>query len=432
VVRLADRESGLSARTIARRLSSVSGLYAYLVARGDTPVQVNPVPRGLMTRRQGGTMRSRMAPLVRVPRTLPRVLSPEEADRLVGALRRHRDRAMVLGMLLAGLRRCEVLGLRFADVQVADRRLAVVAGKGGHHRVVPAANRFFDELGAYLHHERPGGAGTDRVFVVLKGPRRGLPLSAEGLDEILAGARRRAGLEHATCHQLRHTCLTRLRETGMALEAVQAQAGHASIESTRVYLHLANDWLAGGVPAGRRADRRRYHSGRRDAGRAAAGRPVSGQPARSPATGRAVTGSTAAAEWAQIEATAPQVAALVRRYLRQLGTFLAPASVNAAENALRQFARWMITEAGLDSIGVVRRDDIEDYKVWLAARPGQAARRSPRRRTGSGCGLSASSSSGSSSGTGRTRRPATPSSPGTSPRNPSRCRSSSTTATPPS
>jgi hypothetical protein len=53
VVRLADRESGLSARTIARRLSSVSGLYAYLVARGDTPVQVNPVPRGLLTRRQG-------------------------------------------------------------------------------------------------------------------------------------------------------------------------------------------------------------------------------------------------------------------------------------------------------------------------------------------------------------------------------------------
>jgi integrase/recombinase XerD len=245
VIRLADREPGLSARTIARRLSPVSGLYAYLVARGDTPVRVNPVPRGLMTRRQGGTMRSRMAPLVRVPRTLPRILSPEEADRLVGALRTHRDQAMVLGVLLAGLRRCEVLGLRFADVQVAGRRLAVVGGKGGHHRIVPAANRFFDALGEYLHRERPGGAPTDRVFVVLKGPRRGMPLSAEGLDEILDGARRRAGLEHAACHQLRHTCLTRLREAGMALEAVQAQAGHRSVESTRVYLHLANDWLAG-------------------------------------------------------------------------------------------------------------------------------------------------------------------------------------------
>jgi integrase/recombinase XerD len=49
---------------------------------------------------------------------------------------------------------------------------------------------------------------------------------------------------YATCHELRHTCLTRLREAGMAFEAVQAQAGHASIESTRIYLHLADDWLA--------------------------------------------------------------------------------------------------------------------------------------------------------------------------------------------
>jgi integrase len=57
---------------------------------------------------------------------LCRGLSPGEADRLVGALRTHRDRAM----LLAGLRRCEVLGLRFADVEIADRRLAVVEGKG--------------------------------------------------------------------------------------------------------------------------------------------------------------------------------------------------------------------------------------------------------------------------------------------------------------
>jgi len=184
-------------------------------------VRVNPVPRGLMTRRQGGTMRSRMEPLVRVPRTLLRVFSPEEADRLVAALRTHRDRAMVLGMLLAGLRRCEVLGLRFCDVQVADRRLVVVAGKGGHHRVVSAANRFFEALGAYLHGERSDTADTDQVFVVLKGPRRGMPLSAEGLDEILDGARRRAGLEQATCHQLRHTCLTRLRPGWYAVASVK-------------------------------------------------------------------------------------------------------------------------------------------------------------------------------------------------------------------
>src|ERR1700722_15053330 len=109
VVRMADRESGLSARPLARRLSSVSGFYAYLIARGDTVVAVNPVPRGLSTRRAGGTRASRTAPLVRVPRTLPTILSPGEVDALHAALRTARDRAMVSAMLLGGLRRCEVL-----------------------------------------------------------------------------------------------------------------------------------------------------------------------------------------------------------------------------------------------------------------------------------------------------------------------------------
>ena len=148
-------------------------------------------------------------------------------------------------MLLGGLRRCEVLGLRLGDVRVGDRRVFVARRQGRPSTGGADRQPFFTAVGDYLHDERPAGVDTDRVFVVLKGPRRGQPLSAEGLDEILAGARRRAGLERGTCHQLRHTCLTRLREAGMALEAVQAQAGHRSIESTRIYLHLTNDWLAG-------------------------------------------------------------------------------------------------------------------------------------------------------------------------------------------
>jgi len=106
------------------------------------------------------------------------------------------------------------------------------------------AKRFFRSVGRYYDNERPEQADTDRVFVVLKGPRRGRPLSADGLDEIVRYTRHRVGLAHGTCHELRHTCMTRLREAGMTLEAVQAQAGHRSIETTRVYLHLSNDWLA--------------------------------------------------------------------------------------------------------------------------------------------------------------------------------------------
>jgi site-specific recombinase XerD len=96
---------------------------------------------------------------------------------------------------------------------------------------------------------------------------------------------------------------------------------------------------------------------------------VSALPAREPAASRAVAGSIAAVQWAQIEAAAPQLAATIRRYLQRLGAFLAPDSVRVAENALRQFAAWMITDAGITAVTDVRRDDIEDYKVWLAARP---------------------------------------------------------------
>jgi len=120
----------------------------------------------------------------------------------------------------------------------------IAEGKGGHQRLIPVSSRFFASVAAYLDSERPA-TSSDRVFLVLKGPRRGQPLSPAGLDQILESARERAGLAHATCHELRHTCMTRLREAGMALEAGQAQAGHRSIETTRIYLHLADDWLAG-------------------------------------------------------------------------------------------------------------------------------------------------------------------------------------------
>jgi integrase/recombinase XerD len=206
----------------------------YLCTREDTGVSRNPVPASLAARRPGARRGRGGMPLIRTPRTLPRVLAPAEVGALRAALRTHRDRAMVDAMVLGGLRRCEVLGLRLEDVNAGERRLFVAEGKGGRQRVVPVSARFFAAVGAYLGSERPAAAATRQVFVVLKGAPRGEPLSAAGLDEILDGARGRAGLERATCHQLRHTCFTRLREAGMALEAIQAQAGHASIESTRL------------------------------------------------------------------------------------------------------------------------------------------------------------------------------------------------------
>jgi integrase len=237
-----DSSAGLALSTIRRRLSTVAGFYSHLCALGE--LDHNPVQRGMPVRAPV-TRDRRVIPLVRPVRHLPRILDHDHVIKLVAALRTDRDRAVIDAMLLAGLRRCEALGLRLSDVRWGERRLFIADGKGGHQRIVPISPRFFATLRRYLDHEQPADAETPFVFVVLKGPNRGRPLSPKGLEEIMAGARKRAGLEYATCHGLRHTCFTRLREAGMALEALQAQAGHRSIAATQIYLHLANDWLAG-------------------------------------------------------------------------------------------------------------------------------------------------------------------------------------------
>jgi site-specific recombinase XerD len=76
-------------------------------------------------------------------------------------------------------------------------------------------------------------------------------------------------------------------------------------------------------------------------------------------------------EWAGLSSRAPQLVATMRRYLVQLTTFLAPRSVEVADTTLRQLTRWLTTATDVTVVARIERRHIEDYKVWLAAQPGQ-------------------------------------------------------------
>lgn len=231
---------GLSNRTVKRRLTAVSGFYEYLRVCGDTPLKANPVPRGLAARGTfwGNSYRhDAMMPLIKVPQTLPRPLDAEEITRFLNSLRTQRDKAIVLFMLLGGLRKSEVLGLTLKDVDFGQHTVVVRDGKGGQQRVAAVSQAALQVLLRYLNEERPHSS-SPQLFLVLKGPRRGQPLKIRGLDMIIEYHREQAGSPGVQCHRLRHTCLTRLRQAGMSLEALQAQAGHRSMASTRIYLHL--------------------------------------------------------------------------------------------------------------------------------------------------------------------------------------------------
>jgi len=185
VVRIEDGEARLSARTIARRLSSIADLFECLSSGAMLAWTAIRCRAGW---RHGERVSAVVASgMLRRPRTLPTVLSPVEVDKLLSALRTQRERAIVLAMLLGGLRRCEVLGLRLGDINPGERRLFVASGTGGRERIVPVLGRFFEALGEYLACQRPPRELSDAYFVVLKGPRRGMPLTVAGLDEVIDG-----------------------------------------------------------------------------------------------------------------------------------------------------------------------------------------------------------------------------------------------------
>jgi site-specific recombinase XerD len=260
---VALRRRGPAPATMNRRIAAVRGLFEHLVMTGmraDNPVPVARRASGLRGQRRGllghVAIRSRTGGrLVREPKRLPESLPADAVTAFVADLDTHRDRAMVLAMVLGGLRASEVRSLRLADVDMGLRRVRVV-GKGGKERVVPIDDVFFTECAAYLRSERPAGCCTVECFVVLRGPTRGRALTEAGLRKVFRTHRARSGATRVRPHRLRHTYGTELAAAGIDLLALRELMGHASPETTARYVHLSPDTLADEFAAARAATRR--------------------------------------------------------------------------------------------------------------------------------------------------------------------------------
>lgn len=251
---------GPAPATMNRRIAAVRGLFEHLVMCGDRVD--NPVPAarramGLRGQRKGllghVAVRSRSGGrLVREPSRLPESLPPEDVSAFFSDLDTRRDRAMVLAMVLGGMRAAEVRSLRLADVDMGLRRVRVV-GKGGKERVVPIDDVFFTECAAYLRSERPAGCRTPECFVVLRGPTRGQPMTEAGLRKVFRSHRARSGATRVRPHRLRHTYGTELAAAGIDLLVLRELMGHASPETTARYVHLSSETLVAEFAAARAA-----------------------------------------------------------------------------------------------------------------------------------------------------------------------------------
>lgn len=233
--------------TVNRRLAAISALFAFVVMRD--PSVKNPVPKGKEARwitvgERNGLLahtrrraKDRSSLRLREPRRLPTALSQTDAAELLASFKSWRDRAIAGLMLFSGLRSAEVLALDVTDVDIGARWLKVI-GKGRRERRVPLDADVASVLQVYLLTERPTSDET-RLFLVAKGAHRGQPLTPAGLRTIFRYHRAVSGVAGGHPHALRHTFGTALAEAGVDMAVMQALLGHAHVDTTARYIHLA-------------------------------------------------------------------------------------------------------------------------------------------------------------------------------------------------
>ena len=213
---------GYAKTSAARKLSSVRSWFAFLFDRGVIPSDPAKVVKG-----------------PKLPSRLPRVLSPQDAARLMEAAGEGenpaRDRAVLELLYGCGLRIAELAGLRRRDLDL-DERMIRVLGKGNKERIVPfgtfalrALKGWMDSLSGdedYLFPGQKGGAITVRT-----------------VNRIVARGALWAGLGGVTPHVLRHSFATHMLEGGASLKVLQELLGHESLLTTQRYIALGAEHL---------------------------------------------------------------------------------------------------------------------------------------------------------------------------------------------
>ncbi len=171
------------------------------------------------------------------PRRIVLPLSAEEVAQFWESFRTFRDLALVALMLLDGLRFRETLDLQLEDLQLADAQIRVL-GKGSKQRLLPLPPETIQVLQNYLRLERPL-TNSPALFVCLKGPRRGRPMTVAGLRSLFRHHRLQSKVRRANPHRFRHTFGADMVRAGISLPALQHLMGHANIRTTMLYVQLA-------------------------------------------------------------------------------------------------------------------------------------------------------------------------------------------------
>jgi integrase/recombinase XerD len=222
-------ERGNSASTRNTKLAALGSYYLFLECYEYIEEEDNPT---LFIKRS------------RVPRRLPVFLTVDEAKELLiassGVAEPERNLAIMRIMIQAGLRVQEIINLCMDDVDLKEGTL-LIDGKGNRQRLVPLTSNTRTALRKYLQVRCSGSPLTKSLFLNLYGE----PLDGKELYYLFKDLCEIAGINKPglSIRHLRHTCLTLLLKEGADLMALKKLAGHATLKTTQLYLHVTQGQL---------------------------------------------------------------------------------------------------------------------------------------------------------------------------------------------
>jgi integrase/recombinase XerD len=223
-------QSGLSQRSIARHLTTLRGLYGFLLREG----RISSDP----TEHLGAPKQWQKIPKFLNLQDIEKIIQAIDTARPTGL----RDRAMLELLYATGLRVSELCRLGLGDCPL-DPAIVRTMGKGNKHRLVPVGKEAIRAVEDYLENGRAGllkGRASRYLFVTA----RGGCLTRQGFWKLLAGHGKKAGIFHGlTPHVLRHSFATHLLEGGADLRSVQVMLGHSDISTTQIYTHVMRSRL---------------------------------------------------------------------------------------------------------------------------------------------------------------------------------------------
>jgi integrase/recombinase XerD len=226
--------------TVNHRLSVLHGLYRFHLGC-EIPSGPSHFQRPVSTRSALGYGRPGCATVSRLrlkqPQRAIEPLTRRQVEQFWDSFHSYRDIALVGLLVLDGLRSAEVLALRLEDFQSAPAQLRVL-GKGDKQRLLPLPEKLVDALVTYLRLERPSTSSSS-LFVCLKDPRRGQPMTLAGLRSLFRSHRAASQVPSANPHRFRHTFGVDMVRDGMSLPALQHLMGHTQIRTTMRYVNLA-------------------------------------------------------------------------------------------------------------------------------------------------------------------------------------------------